>query len=189
MDLDYAKNINNSIKRALTNKGFSARDGEEADKWENNGINLISFGIRTYELEEAIEHYYELVDIVKQHFENNYSDVEPCYFDCYEKGHWTYSVRMKISDKTKIEKLSKSKLKDEKIQKVQDELKAFNTKVLAKIQTQSAPLKTCTHCKSKIAIGFIKKIECNICKKPFYSNTELKRFENINIKLKKAKAA
>jgi len=192
MNLDYAERINRSVKNAVKNKSFSVQDGQEAHEWENNGRKIITFGICTYELrvdEEYGNVYDELTDITIKCIKDNYNDVESCFFSCEEKGHWEYSLRMKISDKDKKVKLTKSQTKDAKLAKAKKELMDFNTKVLTKIQTQAAPLKTCSHCNSKIAIGFIKKIECNICKKPFYSNTELKRIESINSKIKKAKSA
>jgi len=129
----------------------------------------------------------EMIDIVVTYMKKNYSDIEVDDFCSHEKGYWDVTISRKLSKtEVKTEK-QKAKLREKKRnlnRKYRQELVEFNQKVVTKIQNQSAPLKTCSHCKSKIAIGFIKTHCCNVCNKELYSNTEQKRVDSLNSKIK-----
>jgi len=88
----------------------------------------------------------------------------------------------------KEEKLNdKAKKANDKVKKYQQELIDFNIKIQNKIQEQSSKLKTCSHCDSKVNIKHIKTHKCPVCSAPMYSNTDLKRFNNLTIKINKSK--
>lgn len=109
--------------------------------------------------------------------------------DSNYKGYWY--IRISVNSEIKNNRLSqqdKINKAFEKVQKYKQELIDFNLKIANKIKNQSSKKKTCSHCNSNISVSFIKTHKCPVCSTPMYSNTELKRFNNILARIKKSEA-
>lgn len=102
-----------------------------------------------------------------------------------EKGYFSVIIKLK-SEKQKDEILLSL---NKKVSDLKNKIDEFNKSIALKISNQTSKKKTCSHCDSNVNISFIKNDYgqrshlCPVCKKPMYTDTEIKKINAIKEKI------